>query len=460
MSDATDTVDTGAPAKSKSDVSPPQSAGATVIGSTMQAASAINERIGKYRWVICAMLFFATTINYIDRQVLGILATDQNFKTAIGWNEAEYGYVNTAFQGAYAIGLLVVGRLMDRFGTRKGFSVAIVFWSVAAMGHALARSAFGFGTARFFLGLGEAGNFPAAIKTVAEWFPKKERALATGIFNSGSNVGAIVAPLVVPFIAVTWGWQWAFVLTGLIGFIWLIFWLMIYQKPEEHPKLQPAELAHIQSDPAEPATKIPWASLIGYRQTWAFALGKFMTDPIWWVYLFWLPKFLNTNYGLNITQIGLPLVVIYVVADVGSIGGGWLSSSLIKRGWTVNKARKVAMLICALAVVPIVFAAKASNLWVAVGLVSIAAAAHQGWSANLFTMTSDMFPRRAVGSVVGMGGMAGSIGGMLIATTVGLILQYTGSYFPIFIIAGSAYLVALVIVHSLVPNLEPAKIDG
>jgi ACS family hexuronate transporter-like MFS transporter len=459
MNDASDVISPGAVQKSKSEVSPPQSAGATAVGSSMSAVTAIGERIGKYRWVICAMLFFATTINYIDRQVLGILATDQHFKTAIGWNEAEYGYVNTAFQGAYALGLLVVGRLMDRFGTRKGFSFAIVFWSIAAMGHALARSAFGFGTARFFLGLGEAGNFPASIKTVAEWFPRKERALATGIFNSGSNVGAIAAPLVVPFIAVNYGWQWAFIITGTIGFIWLIFWLMIYQKPEEHPKVKAAELAHIQSDPAEPTTKIPWASLIPLRQTWAFAIGKFLTDPIWWVYLFWLPKFLNSNYKLNITQIGLPLVVIYVVADIGSIGGGYLSSTLIKRGWSVNKARKLAMLICAISVVPIVFAAKASNLWVAVGLVSLAAAAHQGWSANIFTMTSDMFPRRAIGSVVGFGGMAGSIGGMLIATTVGLILQYTGSYFPIFIMAGSAYLVALLVIHLLVPNLEPAKID-
>ena len=460
MNDASDAFKTGAIQKSKSEVSPPQSAGATIVGSSISAVSAIGERVGKYRWMICAMLFFATTINYIDRQVLGILATDQHFKTAIGWNEAQYGYVNTVFQGAYAIGLLVVGRLMDRFGTRKGFSFAIVFWSVAAMCHALARSAFGFGTARFFLGLGEAGNFPASIKTVAEWFPKKERALATGIFNSGSNIGAIVAPLVVPFIAVNYGWQWAFIITGTLGFIWLIFWLMIYRRPEEHPKVQAAELAHIQSDPSEPSTKIPWASLITLRQTWAFAIGKFLTDPIWWVYLFWLPKFLNSTYKLDITQIGLPLVVIYVVADIGSIGGGYLSSTLIKRGWTVNKARKLAMLICAVSVVPIVFAAKASNLWVAVGLIALAAAAHQGWSANIFTMTSDMFPRRAVGSVVGIGGMAGSVGGMLIATTVGLILQYTGSYFPIFIMAGSAYLVALAVIQLIVPNLEPAKIDG
>ena len=417
--------------KSLADVSPGQGQGTSALGTavetTLTADAGVGARIGRYRWVICALLFFATTINYIDRQVLGILATDDAFKRQIGWNEAEYGYVNTAFQAAYAVGLLVVGGLMDRFGTRKGFSVAIVFWSVAAMCHSFARSAFGFGAARFALGLGEAGNFPAAIKTVAEWFPKKERALATGIFNSGSNVGAIVAPLAVPFIAVTYGWQWAFIITGALGFIWLAFWLAVYRKPEEHPKLSRAELAHIQSDPLEPTTRIPWARLLPHRQTWAFALGKFLTDPVWWVYLFWLPKFLNTTYGLNITQIGLPLVVIYIVADIGSIGGGWLSSSLIKRGWPVNRARKSTMLLCALAVVPIMFASQASNLWVAVGLISIAAAAHQGWSANLFTMVSDMFPRRAVGSVVGIGGMAGAVGGMLIATTVGLILQYTGS---------------------------------
>lgn len=460
MTEPNEEVIAAALPESESDVDPPQSAGASVTGAAIAASEGIVGRVGRYRWVICALLFFATTINYIDRQVLGILATDENFKRTIGWSEAEYGYVTTAFQAAYAIGLLLVGYLMDRFGTRKGFSFAIVFWSVAAMAHALARSALGFGVVRFALGLGEAGNFPASIKTVAEWFPKKERALATGIFNSGSNVGAIMAPLAVPFIAVTYGWQWAFIITGLLGFIWLVFWLMVYRRPEEHPKLSPAELAYIQSDPAEPVTKIPWARLLPHRQTWAFAIGKFLTDPIWWVYLFWLPKFLNTNYGLNITQIGLPLVVIYVAADVGSIGGGWLSGSFIRRGWSVNRARKTAMLICALAVVPIIFAARASNLWVAVGLVSLAAAAHQGWSANLFTMTSDMFPRRAVGSVVGIGGMAGSIGGMLIATTVGLILQYTGSYVPIFIIAGSAYLVAITVIHLLAPRLEPASVEA
>src|SRR6266404_4399526 len=296
--------------KSQSGIAPPRPAGASASGGAAAVFGSVETRIGNYRWVICALLFFATTINYIDRQVLGILATDETFKHAIGWNEAQYGYVNTAFQAAYALGLLVVGHLMDKFGTRKGFSFAIVFWSVAAMCHSLARSGFGFGTARFALGLGETGNFPACIKTIAEWFPKKERALATGIFNSGSNVGAIAAPLIVPFIAINYGWQWAFIITGTLAFIWLIFWLLVYRRPEEHPRLSRAELSYIRSDPAEPATKIPWARLVPHRQMWAFAIGKFMTDPIWWVYLFWMPKFLNTNYGLNITQVGLPLVVI------------------------------------------------------------------------------------------------------------------------------------------------------
>ena len=460
MADPRKVVEETALPKSRSEVAPPQSAGASVTGAAVAAFEGVGAVVGRYRWLICAMLFFATTINYIDRQVLGIVVTDEAFKRMIGWNEAEYGFINTAFQAAYAIGLLVVGNLMDRFGTRRGFSFAITFWSVAAMCHALARSAFGFGVARFALGLGEAGNFPASIKTVAEWFPKKERALATGVFNSGSNVGAIVAPLAVPWIAVNYGWQFAFIITGTIGFVWLVFWLLIYRRPEEHPKLSRAELAHIQSDPPEPTTKIPWARLVPHRQTWAFSIGKFLTDPIWWVYLFWLPPFLNKNYGLNITQLGLPLVVIYVSADVGSIGGGWLSGSLIKRGWTVNRARKLAMLICALAVVPIMFAAQASNLWVAVALISLAAAAHQGWSANIFTTVSDMFPRRAVGSVVGIGGFAGSVGGMLLQSAVGLILFYTGSYLPIFIIAGSAYLVALLVIHLLAPRLEPASVES
>jgi MFS transporter, ACS family, hexuronate transporter len=460
MVDPREVVEETALPKSASEVAPPQSAGASVTGAAVAAVEGLGATIGRYRWVICALLFFATTINYIDRQVLGILTTDETFKNTIGWNDAQYGFINTVFQAAYAIGLLVVGNLMDRFGTRKGFSFAVVFWSIAAMCHSLVRSAFGFGAVRFALGLGEAGNFPAAIKTIAEWFPKKERALATGIFNSGSNVGAIVAPLGVPWIVVNYGWQWAFIITGTLGFVWLVFWLMVYRRPEEHPKVSRSELAHIQSDPPEPTAKIPWARLFPHRQTWAFAVGKFLTDPIWWVYLFWLPPFLNKNYGLNITKIGPPLVIIYVAADVGSIGGGWLSSSLIKRGWTVNRSRKVAMLVCALSVVPIMFAAHASNLWLAVALISLAAAAHQGWSANIFTMASDMFPRRAVGSVVGIGGMAGAVGGMLFSAATGYVLLWTKSnYVPIFFVCGSAYLVALLVIHLLAPQLKPADVE-
>lgn len=453
-------VEVAAQPKSLSVVVPPQSARASTTGAALAiSADGPGGRLGRYRWTICALLFFAATINYIDRQVLGILAADEKFQAAIGWNEAEYGYVNTVFQAAYALGMLLVGRLMDRIGTRKGFSLAIIFWSVAAMAHSLATSALGFAAARFALGLGEAGNFPAAIKTVAEWFPKKERALATGIFNSGTNIGAIFAPLTVPLIAAAYGWQWAFIMTGALGFIWLVFWLTMYRPPQEHPRLSRTELAHIQSDPPEPMTKIPWARLLPHRQTWAFAIGKFLTDPIWWFYLFWLPKFLNKTYGLTLTKIGLPLIIIYIVADVGSIAGGWLSSFLIKRGWKINSARKTTMLICALCVVPIVFASSVSNLWVAVALISLAAAAHQGWSANLFTMSSDMFPRRAVGSVVGIGGMAGAIGGMLFTAIAGNVLQWTGSYLPLFIAAGSGYVLALVLIQFLSPNLTAARVE-
>lgn len=427
------------------------------IRSSAATVSETKTAGGNLRWTICALLFFAATINYIDRQVIGILKP--TLQAEIGFNEVEYSWIVFYFQLAYAIGLLAVGRLMDWLGTRTGFSLAIVVWSIAAMAHALARSVFGFSVARFALGLGEAGNFPASIKTVAEWFPKKERAFATGVFNAGTNVGALATPLLVPLIVAAWGWQWAFVITGAVGFIWLIFWLLLYRKPEEHPRLSAAELAYIRSDPPEPESRIAWSKLFPHRQTWAFAFGKFLTDPIWWVYLFWLPDFLHKQHGLSLKQFGLPLATIYIIADVGSIGGGWLSSTLIKRGWSINQGRKTAMLVCALAVLPIVFAAKTSNLWVAVVLIGIAAAAHQGWSANIFTMASDMFPRQAVGSVVGIGGMMGSIGGMMIARLVGEILQRTGSYVPIFIIAASAYLVALLVIHLLAPKLEPARIE-
>ncbi len=438
---------------------------------------------GRIRWIICALLFFATTINYIDRQIIGILKP--TLVAQFGWSDERiYAAIVFSFQLAYAIGLLLAGRVMDKLGTRLGLALAVVLWSIAAIAHAWAHwmpgltlptlnldattgltvvsltgAAAGFALVRFFLGIAEAGNFPASIKAVAEWFPKKERAFATGIFNSGSNVGALLTPLAVPWITLHWGWEAAFIATGAIGFVWLAFWFLYYHEPEKHPRLAPAELAYIRSDPAEAATPVAWSRLIGFRQTWAFAIGKFLTDPIWWLYLFWIPDFLHRNHGLDLKSIGLPLVVIYLVADVGSIGGGWLSSAFIKRGWTVNRSRKTAMLICALAVVPIVFAAHASDLWVAVGLVSLAAAAHQGWSANIFTLVSDTFPRRAVGSVVGFGGMAGAVGGMLVSIVVGAILQSLKSYVPIFLIAGFAYLVALAVIHLLVPKLAPAELD-
>ena len=425
----------------------------------MPASAGAPPRVGHYRWVICALLFFASTINYVDRQVIGILEKD--LRIIIGWTPIDYGNIVAAFNAAYALGLLVSGRLIDRFGTRIGYSLAIVVWSLAGMAAALARTPFGFGTARAALGVGEAANFPAAIKTVAEWFPKKERALTTGIFNAGTNVGAIVAPLTVPWIFINWGWQWAFILTGALGFVWLMFWLPLYRKPEQHPRLSAAELAYIQSDPPDPpATKIPWIQLVPHRQTTAFSIGKFMTDPVWWFYLYWIPSFLREKHGLDLSTVGLPLIAIYVIADVGSVGGGWLSSSYIKRGWSINRARKTAMLICATAVLPIVLMPYVENLWLAVSLFGLAAAAHQGWSANIFTTSSDMFPRRAVGSVVGVGGMAGAIGGAIMAVTTGVILDRTGgNYMLIFFAVGPAYLVALGIIHLLVPRLQPVDED-
>ena len=434
--------------------------------------------------MICVLLLFAAIINYIDRQVIGILKP--TLVETFGWtDERIYSSIVFSFQFAYALGFLVAGRVMDAIGVRRGFALAVTLWSLAAMAHGaagwvvtwrlpmlnldantgfaivtLTGTAVGLALARFALGLGEAGAFPASIKTVAEWFPKKERALATGIFNSGTNVGILVAALMVPWITGHWGWQWAFILTGALGFLWVGLWFAAYRQPDQHPRLKPAELAYIRSDPADPIVKVPWRQLLGFRQTWAFALGKFMTDPVWWLYLFWIPDFLNRNHGLLLKSIGLPLVVIYLAADIGSIGGGWLSGRFMKLGWSSNRARKTAMLVCALCAVPVVFAARVSNLWMAVGLISLAAAAHQGWSANLYTITSDMFPRKAVGSVVGIGGTGGAVGGMFIAMLVGAILEATGSYVLIFIVAGSAYLLALGVIHLLVPRLEPARLTA
>jgi MFS transporter, ACS family, hexuronate transporter len=420
----------------------------------------IRERLLGYRWTICALLFFATTINYIDRQVLGILAP--TLQREIGWSESQYGDIVSWFSLAYGFGFLGMGRFLDKIGVRKGFAFAIIAWSLAAMSHAFARTANGFALARAALGLGESGNFPASIKATAEWFPKRERALATGIFNAGSNVGAILTPIIVPWIALTWHWQAAFIATGMLGFVWLIFWWWLYREPDNHPKVSAAELAHIRSDEAEPPhAKIAWFKLLGQRQAWAFLLGKFLTDPIWWFYLYWLPKFLDANFGIKLAQVAAPLIVIYLIADVGSVGGGWVSSSLIKRGFSVNAGRKIAMLIAALLIVPTMFAPHATNLWVAVAIVSVAAAAHQWWSANLFTTASDMFPRAAVASVVGIGGFAGAMGGMLFQRATGRILEATNNnYSIIFMICGLAYVTALLIIHLLVPKMKPVPLSA
>jgi MFS transporter, ACS family, aldohexuronate transporter len=413
-----------------------------------------------YRWTVCALLFAVTTVNYMDRQVLSILAP--TLQRELHWSESQYGDVVSWFSLVYAFGFLAAGRWLDRVGVRTGFAVAVVAWSLAAIGHAFARTTAGFSAARAFLGLGESANFPGAIKTVALWFPKRERALAAGIFNAGTNTGAILTPLIVPWIALTWGWRWAFVVTGSLGFLWLMLWLALYRDPGGHPRVSAAELALIQSDPPDrPAEGVRWLRLLGHRQTWAFVVGKLMADPVWWFYLYWLPKFLDARFGIKLTQLALPLIVVYLVADVGSVGGGWLSSALIKRGWTVNRARKTAMLAMALLIVPTAFAPVAKGLWTAVLLVAVAAAAHQAWSANVYTLASDMFPRMAVGSVVGIGAFAGAMGGVLFQRATGRILEANGNnYTPIFATCGLAYVTAWCIIHLLAPRMEPAEIGG
>lgn len=413
-------------------------------------------QLARFRWVICSLLFFATVIAYVDRGVIGYL--EKYLETAVGWNSIQYGYMTAAFQAAYAIGLVVAGRLTDTIGTRKGFAFAMLLWSVAAMLPGVAWSALTFGIALFILGLGESANFPACIKTVAEWFPKRERALATGVFNSGANLGNIVVPLVVPALTYAFGWRGAFFVTGATGFVWLGLWLWLYSKPEEHRRLSPRELAYIQSDREETTAGVPWRRLFPQKETWAFALGKFLTDPIWWFYLFWLPRYLQGTYHLNLTQSEAPVVAVYIISSGGSVGGGWISSGLLKSGRNVNFARKTALLVCALAVVPVVAAPYAHNLWLVVGLVGLAAAAHQGWSANLFTLPSDTFPKAAVASVVGFGGMFGAIGGVLLQVVTGYIVGWTHSYVPMFVIACSVYLLALLVIHALSPRLARANV--
>jgi ACS family hexuronate transporter-like MFS transporter len=420
------------------------------------AAAASPAAAGRYRWVVVALLFAAMVINYVDRQTIGLLKAD--LTREFGWSETNYADVVFWFQAAYAVAYLGWGRIVDRIGARFGFGLAFLIWQVAHIAHAAASSLAGFIGARLLLGVGEGGGFPGGIKAVAEWFPKKERALATGLFNAGTNIGAIVTPLVIPAIVLAFDWRMAFIATGVAGLVWLPVWLILYRRPREHPRVSAAELAYIESDPADPVASIPWTRLLAKRETWAYAVGKFLIDPIWWMFLFWLPDFLGKRYGLDLKSFGPPLVVIYLLSDVGSVAGGWLSSRFIHLGWTINRARKTTMLICALCAVPVAFAAYASNLWLAVAIIGLATAAHQAFSANLYTLPSDVFPRAAVGSVVGIGGMVGAIGGMAMAKYAGWVLDRIGTYTPIFVVAASAYLLALLAVHLLTPRMEPVEV--
>jgi ACS family hexuronate transporter-like MFS transporter len=399
-----------------------------------------------YRWTICALLFVATTINYVDRQVLGILAP--TLQRALNWNEADYGDIVSWFSFAYAFGFLVAGRVIDWIGVRRGLAGAVIAWSAAAVGHAFAKTVAGFSLARALLGASESAIFPGSIKAVAEWFPQRERALATGIFNAGTNTGAILTPLLVPWITLKWGWQWAFVGTGALGLIWLAFWIPLYREARSRAEDSPR------------GARLRWARLFAHRQTWAFVVGKLMADPVWWFYLYWLPKFLDTRYGVKLSQLAAPIIVVYLIADVGSVGGGWLSSALIKRGWTVNRARKTTMLAMALLIVPTTLASRAPSMWAAVLIVGVAAAAHQAWSANMYTLASDMFPKFAVGSVVGIGSFGGAMGGVVFQRVTGRVLQANGSdYTPIFVVCGLAYVTAWLIIHLLAPRLEPAQLE-
>lgn len=431
----------------------------------------VQKTMGRYRWTICSLLFFATTINYLDRSVISLLKPF--LETEFKWTESDYADIVIAFQLSYAVGMILVGRFIDKVGTKIGYALSTLVWSLAAMGHALATGTMGFAVARAALGVSEAGNFPAAIKTTSEWFPKKERAYATGIFNSGANIGAIVAPLTVPLIAEKLGWQWAFILTGAVGFIWLVLWIYVYEIPAKNERLSKEEFAYINSDTDEPvdtlekAPKTSWFKLLGFRQTWAFVLGKFLTDPIWWFYLFWLPAFLDAQYNVTGTAVALPVALVYTMSSFGSIGGGWLPLYLIRKGWPVYKARKTSMLIYAFCVIPVVFAQwlGSFNMWLAVLIIGLATSAHQAWSANIFTTVSDMFPKKTVASVTGIGGMAGAVGGILIAFLAGILFDKykalgtieTG-YYIMFYICGSAYLIAWVVMHLLVPKEKMVNI--
>ena len=418
---------------------------------------ALSPPAGGRRWIVLALLFTAMVINYVDRQTLGFLKP--TLSREFGWTDGNYADVVFWFQATYAVSYLAWGRIVDRIGARWGFGLAFAIWQAAHIAHGLVRGLGGFIGVRMALGVGEGGGFPGAIKAVADWFPKRERAFANGLFNAGTNIGAVVTPLILPGIVLAAGWQAAFVITGVAGLIWLPIWLVVYRRPSESKTLSEAERAWIQQDPPDPVTPIPWRRLLGVKETWAYALGKFLIDPIWWMFLFWLPDFLHRRYGMDLATFGPPIVAIYLMSDVGSIGGGWLSSQFLKMGWSLNRARKTTMLICALAATPVAFAAFASNVWLAVGIIGLATAAHQGFSANLYTLPGDVFPRAAVGSVVGIGGMIGGVGGMLMSKYVGGVLERLGTYTPIFIVAASAYLLALLAVHLLSPRLAPVEIE-
>ncbi|GAB4022051.1 MFS transporter [Spirosoma koreense] len=417
-----------------------------------------------YRWRIVVLLFIATTINYLDRQVISLLKP--TLETVFNWTETDYSHIVMAFQAAYAFSYVVFGRLIDAIGTKLGYTIAVFVWSIAACLHGLATSTFGFGFYRALLGLGEGGNFPAAIKTVAEWFPRKERALATGIFNSGTNIGAVVAPILVPWVLGVYGWQVAFLLTGLVGFAWLVFWWWGYESPQRHTRVSAQELTYITSDAdSNTSETIPWLSLIRYRQTWAFIVGKLLTDPVWWFFLFWLPSYFASSFNLDLKKPSLPLIFVYTAATIGSVGGGYLSGYFIRRGWTINRSRKTAMLLYALCIAPIMLTRYATTIWEVVGLLSLAVAAHQAWSANLFTLVSDMFPKNAISSVVGLGGMAGSVGGLLFPIVVGALLDtykaagnITIGYNYLFVLCGSAYVLAWLCIHLLARTIQPVTL--
>ena len=426
-------------------------------GETATTPASPPRPVGRVRWVVCGFLFFAVVLSYVDRLVLPVLKPD--LAQRYHWSEEGYADLALYFQLAYGLAYVVSGRIIDRIGARLGYALAMAMWTFGHIAHIAFTTTSGMIWARLPLAAGEAATFPAALAAVSDWFPKRERALAIGIFNAGSNVGALVTPLIVPFIVVTlgMGWRAAFLITGALSIVWIVAWLIFYRRPRDHAQVQPDELAWIESEPAEPQKAVPWASIFRVRQTWAYILGRFLIDPIWWTFLFWLPDFFARRYGLTLSEFGPPLIAVYLLADGGSITGGWISSKLLGRGRSTNSARKTAMFVMALCAVPIAVATSAGSMWIAVGFIGLACAGHQGFSANLYALPGDLFPRWMVGSIVGIGGLSGAIGGMIMAKFAGAILEAVGSFQPIFIVASLAYLVALAVIHLVVPRWDPVS---